>query len=473
MPQNAQNYSALISSKAQREQTERQLKQISLSQLAARQNRESNSNSCKPDAAFDCPDVHLNTVMSDLNRLSKSFVNSYQNLEGQVEQLSGQLQDVNEQRSEAIEEKQAMADRLQHLLAILPSGVVVLDGNGIVRDCNAVAIDVLGRPLLGESWLNVINRAFMPQADDGHQISLKDGRKVHIETRALDSEPGQMIVLTDMTKTRELQSELSQQQKLSSMGTMIASLAHQLRTPLAAAILYGSHLNGKKLSGNKKQEFSHQLMERLRFMDRQIADMLSFVKGEKKQKSYFMIKTLIQTIKSNCNAFSHPVEFEIDSTNFKNTMMLGDADALVGAINNLVANAIEASENKVPVVISITSSQSQRMIVEVTDRGAGICKNDHKKLFEPFYSTKANGNGLGLAIVQAIVVEHGGIIQVDSDINKGSRFTVDLPLCSVEPHRLTKQISMSQNSLPKEKFYTPINNQEAGKNTSQESRYDY
>ena len=468
MPQNAQNYSALISRKAQREQTERQLKQISLSQLASRQNRDTNSHSCKPDTALDSPDVHLNTVMSDLNRLSKSFVNSYQNLEGQVEQLNGQLQDVNEQRSEAIEEKQAMADRLQHLLAILPSGVVVLDGKGKVRDCNAVAIDILGRPLLGELWLNVINRAFMPQADDGHQISLKDGRKVHLETRALDSEPGQMIVLTDMTKTRQLQNELSQQQKLSSMGTMIASLAHQLRTPLAAAILYGSHLNGKKLSDNKKLEFSQQLMERLRFMDRQIGDMLSFVKGEKKQNSYFRIETLIQTIKSNCNAFSYPVEFKIDPTNFKNTMMLGDADALVGAINNLVDNAIDASKNKVPVVISITSNQSQRIILQVTDQGSGICKNDQKQLFEPFYSTKNHGNGLGLAIVQAIVVEHGGIIQVDSDINKGSRFTIDLPLCPVKPHRLTKQLSMSQPSLSKEKFYPPINNQKAAKNASQE-----
>ncbi len=113
MTQNAQNYSAqkhssLILSKARREQTDRQLKSISLSQQAAQKNKQLNSTSSTPD-------THLNSVMSDLNRLSKSFVNSYQNLEGQVEQLNGQLQDVSEQRSEAIEEKQTIADRLKHL----------------------------------------------------------------------------------------------------------------------------------------------------------------------------------------------------------------------------------------------------------------------------------------------------------------------------------------------------------------------
>ena len=483
-----------ISSKAQRKQTDLQLRKIRLSQSGSdqesttRQNKNDHLNSkCsefETDKNLDFPDEQLNSVMSDLSRLSKSFVNSYQNLEGQVEQLNGQLQDVSEQRSEALEEKQTLADRLQHLLSILPSGVVVLDGQGVVRECNAVAIDILGRPLLGESWLNVINRAFMPQADDGHQISLKDGRKVHIETRALDSEPGQMIVLTDMTKTRQLQAELSQQQKLSSMGTMIASLAHQIRTPLAAAILYGSHLNGESLSDSKKQQFSQHLMERLRFMDRQISDMLNFVKGDKKQKSYFKVETLFKSIKNTCDGFSYPLKITNELANSKTILMLGDLDAIVGAINNLVDNAIDASKNNSTVSLNISSSQQSRLIIEVRDQGEGISKEDQKKLFEPFYSTKNHGNGLGLAIVQAIVVEHGGLLQVDSIKGEGSRFIIDLPLCVSKQHRLSKQLSKSQPDLKKE--YSEKGNVEgnveekepaakitvAKNNTSQERIYD-
>lgn len=420
---------------------------------------------------------NLNCVMSDLNRLSKSLVNSYQNLEGQVEQLNGELQNVNEQKSDAIEEKlklisekQTINDRLQNLLAILPSGVVVLDGKGIVRDCNAVAIDILGRPLLGESWLKVINRAFLPQADDGHQISLKDGRKVHIETRALDSEPGQMIVLTDMTKTRKLQTELSQQQKLNSMGKMIASLAHQIRTPLAAAILYSSHLNSDTLAVEKKKNFSLNLMERLRFMDRQISDMLDFVKGERKQKKSFAVNFLIDAIKSSYEDLSQPVVYQLDESIktdklLNNSFIDGDPDALVGAITNLVNNAIEASTDSQSVTISFSSNKNNRLTIQVKDQGCGISKADQKNIFEPFYSTKNSGNGLGLAIVYGIVIEHKGSISVDSTKGKGSSFVVELPLIALKE----KSNRLDENNQQKSDSFAPI----FGKtNFDQEMIYD-
>ena len=113
---------------------------------------------------------------------------------------------------------------------------------GRVQECNPTAIDLLGEPLEGESWLNVIQRVFAPRFDDGHEVSLKDGRRVSIATRSLAGEPGQLIVLTDMTETRALQERLSRHQRLSALGKVSASLAHQIRTPLSAAMLYGEHL---------------------------------------------------------------------------------------------------------------------------------------------------------------------------------------------------------------------------------------
>jgi two-component system sensor histidine kinase FlrB len=378
--------------------------------------------------------VQLNSVMSDLSRLSKSFVNSFQNLEGQVEQLNGQLQSASEQRSEAIEEKQKLIDenqtitnRLRNLLAILPSGVVVLDGKGVVRDCNAVAIDILGRPLFGEAWFDVINRAFLPQADDGHQVSLKDGRKIHIETRALDSEPGQMIVLTDLTKTRHLQARLSQQQKLSSMGKMVASLAHQIRTPLSAALLYGAHLNNDSLSDEKKDLFSEQLVERLKFMDRQISDMLNFVKGEREQKSSIEVNEIIKALKLSCHSFIERVHFDIDKT-IEHTTIVSDKDALVGAIMNLINNAVEASAQDQAVEVFFSLKELNRLRIQVVDRGTGIVDEVKEKILEPFFTTKSTGNGLGLAIVHGVVIDHGGTISIDSQPNEGSQFEISLPV---------------------------------------------
>lgn len=380
-------------------------------------------------------DSHLSSVMSDLNRLSRSFVDSYQNLEGQVEQLNDQLLDASERRSEAIEEKQKLIDekqaidnRLQNLLAILPSGVVVLDGKGVVRDCNAVAIDILGRPLLGEAWVDVIRRTFDPQADDGHQISLKDGRKVHIETRALDSEPGQLIVLTDMTKTRLLQAELSQQQKLSSMGKMVASLAHQIRTPLSAALLYASHLSSNKLNEEKSSEFAGLLLERLNFMERQIGDMLNFVKGERKTKSEFCLSELVEAISINCKSTSHKIILNVDANLDLEAKITGDLDSLNGAISNLINNAVEASKEQQAVTIGLHMTETNQLVIAVTDTGVGINKSQQRDLFEPFYTTKSHGNGLGLSIVHGVVIDHQGSISVTSKKGKGSQFKITLPV---------------------------------------------
>lgn len=395
--------------------------------------------------------TELHSVMNDLSQLSKSFVNSYQSLEGQVEELNDQLINASEQRSEAllqkqtlVDEKDALADRLQNLLAILPSGVVVLDHQGKIKECNEVAIEILGRPLFGVSWLEVINRAFVPQADDGHQISLKDGRKIHIETKALDSEPGQIIVLTDMTKTRKLQAQLSQQQKLSSMGNMIASLAHQIRTPLSAAILYGSHINGNKIDSEKKQEFSGFLLERLRFMDRQINDMLNFVKGERKEKNFILVNSFVKDIKSTYQNLVNNIIFESDCLDSKDKNLLIDKDSLIGAIGNLINNAIDASSEKSSVNVIIKINRKNQFLIQVKDQGKGIHPSQLKKIFEPFYSSKNHGNGLGLSIVNGIVIEHQGQLAVDSELGKGSAFTIQLPTYPCQLHRDNKQLDTKE-----------------------------
>jgi len=379
--------------------------------------------------------VQLKSVMSELNRLSETFAHSYQTLESQVEKLNGQLQNEAEEKQTALEEKQqlliekaSLTDRLQSLLAIMPAGVVVIDGNGRVKDCNAVAVDILGRPLLGQQWVGVISRAFEPRADDGHQVSLKDGRKIHIETRALDSEPGQLVLLTDLTKTRQLQAELSQQQKLSSMGKMIASLAHQIRTPLSAAILYGSHLRNNSIGGAIKQQFSDNLMERLHFIERQVNDMLNFMKGERKQKSGLPLNEFIALLSQMANELPRIVEFNVSSEHCEDKILYADKDALTGAIMNLLENACDACEAVEAARISITFIAKHQLIVVVKDNGMGISDEHQKKVFEPFFTSKPKGNGLGLAIVHGVILDHGGTIKVKSQINTGTRFEITLPL---------------------------------------------
>src|SRR5690606_27203798 len=170
--------------------------------------------------------------------------------------------------------------RLQSLLDLLPGGVIVIDGQGVVREANPVALELLGEPLEGLLWREVISRSFAPRKDDGHEISLKDGRRVSIATRSLNGEPGQLILLNDLTETRRLQDQLARHERLSSLGRMVASLAHQIRTPLSAALLYASHLAEQVLPTEQQQRFAGRLKERLHELEHQVRDMLVFARGE-------------------------------------------------------------------------------------------------------------------------------------------------------------------------------------------------
>ena len=102
-----------------------------------------------------------------------------------------------------------MSNQMAHILQAMPSGVVILDGDGVVTLANPVATELLGRPLQGARWFDIIHRAFAPQDDDGHEVSLKNGRRVKLAITPLAPEPGQLIVLTDLTETRLLQKNLS------------------------------------------------------------------------------------------------------------------------------------------------------------------------------------------------------------------------------------------------------------------------
>ncbi|WP_368665597.1 histidine kinase dimerization/phospho-acceptor domain-containing protein, partial [Arthrobacter sp. GMC3] len=143
-----------------------------------------------------------------------------------------------------------------------------------------VGLELLGEPLVGHPWREVIARCFAPRRDDGHEISLRNGRRLSIATRSLAGEPGQLVLLTDLTETRRLQDQLARHERLSSLGRMVASLAHQIRTPLSTALLYASHLEQGGLSEQQQQRFAGSLKARLHELEHQVRDMLIFARGD-------------------------------------------------------------------------------------------------------------------------------------------------------------------------------------------------
>ncbi len=366
------------------------------------------------------------TLAYDTSHFDTDHVTSWSNrsLNTTTEMYPGELDEL---RKQSYQQKQ--------IIEAMPTGLIILDSNGIVVRVNQIARKLLNEPILGQAWFEVIKRSFEPRADDWHEVSLKDGRRVKLEISPLANEPGQLIIITDLTETRLLQDKLSQMQRLSSLGKMVSSLAHQIRTPLSAAMLYAANLSSSNLDKTARSNFQHKLMSRLQDLESQVTDMLLFAKDGKDQLVEelcvnHLLTDVVQGMESLVNKANAKVEITLAE---QSCSIVGNKTSLSGAIQNLVQNALQ--EIPVNAVITLRASCTKtHAIIQVKDNGKGIASNLKDKVFEPFFTAKENGTGLGLAVVKSVITSHHGDIHLvdkeNMDDQQGAEFLIKLPLSS-------------------------------------------
>lgn len=368
----------------------------------------------------------LEQAFARFSQMSTQLSESYSMLEARVTELKGQLALVSAQRMQELAEKERLAHRLQSLLDLLPGGVIVIDGQGVVREANPVARNLLGQPLVGMLWRQVIARSFAPREDDGHEISLQDGRRLSIATRSLHGEPGQLVLLNDLTETRRLQDQLSRHERLSALGRMVASLAHQIRTPLSAALLYASHLTEQVLPLEQQQRFAGRLKERLHELEHQVRDMLVFARGELPLPDRLSPTALFEALRGAGEAHVQglTVRWQCDG---RDGELLCNRDTLVGSVLNLLENAIQAAGREARLKVHLYQ-RGNTLRLCISDNGPGIDPTTLARLGEPFFTTKTTGTGLGLAVVKAVARAHQGELQLRSRAGRGTCAVLILPL---------------------------------------------
>lgn len=374
--------------------------------------------------------AELESAFTAFNQLTRQLTSSYQALEQQVERLTCELAAARDDRVQQQGETQRLTHRLERLLQALPAGVVVLDGRGVVQDCNLAAVELLGEPLRGALWREIIVRAFAPQFDDGHEVSLRDGRRVSISSSTLAPEPGQILLIKDVTETRALQEKLSRHQRLSAMGQMAAALAHQIRTPTAAALLYVSQLSPSETGEAVTQRLAAKIKLQLQQIERMVSDMLLYARGgmQGDVRDFFMprlltgLEQMVQPMLQQAGA-----ELIIDNS-IEDVLLHGNPEALVGALTNLVENSIQARESGAVVTIQAVRVSETAIEIRVKDNGPGMAAGLQSRIFEPFFTTRPQGTGLGLAVVQSVARKHHGVVCVETAPGKGAEFVLRLPI---------------------------------------------
>ncbi|MBR9827684.1 MAG: PAS domain-containing protein [Oceanospirillales bacterium] len=348
----------------------------------------------------------------------------------EVEQLKQRVAELDVQVEQLTEERRALS-RLRRLIDRMPGGVLVIGQTGRITEYNPAAEALLGIVLDGKSWLEVINQCFAPRPDDGHEVSLQNGRRVSLSTQALDGEPGQLVFITDQTHTRTLQEQLHHYQRLSEMGRMMASLAHQVRTPLSAALLYASHLMSAQLDDDKRIRFAGKVKARLTHLEQQVRDMLIFARGETKLADRVDGRTLMARLEDLLDQPLTQYDADCDCLNdAPDALIQCNLEALLGAILNLINNALQACGDGCELQLRIARDHDH-LLIAVSDSGPGMDAATLRQAQEPFYTTKSHGTGLGLAIAQVMARAHHGTFELDSTPGQGTRACFRLPLLTL------------------------------------------
>ena len=370
----------------------------------------------------------LEEAFDAFNQMSIQLESSYRELENQVAQLNRELAAARSERLKQLAEKERLADRLERLLELLPGGVVVLDDVGRITKSNPVAEELFGMSLTGETWQSVIEQTFRQTGTDCAEVTLQSGKRVTISTRALDTEDGQIVLIMDVSNQHALQEMLNRQDRLAAMGEMAASLAHQIRTPLSSALLYASHFRKDDLSASDRNRFAEKIIGRMKHLEHMVNDMLQFARGGSFGMEKLSLRSLFDELQQMLSPQLAAVQGRLSVSDIHEELCIeGNREALIGALLNLANNSIEAKGQDVEISWSIRLEPGQGVLIEVQDNGPGIEAEIRDRIFTPFFTTRSDGTGLGLAVVQSIIHAHGGQVRLCSSTGQGTKFEIQLP----------------------------------------------
>ncbi len=380
----------------------------------------------------------LQRAFDVFNQVSLELTQAYAALQARVESLTRELAVANGELRRQYQAKEALSERLSLLLDALPAGVVVLDSASWISEANPAARVMFGELILGHDWPLLAERMLTPAEAQGEWL-LGERRVVIVES-PLDSAGGRILLIHDITAAHELKAAAERNQRLAAMGEMAASLAHQLRTPLATALLYSANLAQPGLAETARLRFAGKAAEQLKRLERLIQDVLLFARGESIGRDRIVVADLLaeaeRTMAPLCREKN--VVFRA-AASVGDAVLVGSRKALGGALLNLLENALQACVEQSAAAdagaaqaggeVALSALLERDMLrIAVRDTGGGMAPEIVARIFEPFFTTRGQGTGLGLAIALGVARAHGGGIAVDSSLGAGSQFVMRLPI---------------------------------------------
>lgn len=343
----------------------------------------------------------------------------------------------------------------ENIMASINSGVIVVDVEGVITTFNRGASDifhiipaaVIGKPLSEFSRFGSINELLNRTMETGKSVHRNEmtittfsdkSVIIGISTSLLHSQTvrtnGAIAIFSDLTKTKSLEERVKHSEKLAILGEMAAVMAHEVRNPLNAIAGFSQLMQSRLEQEDKNRKYVDIIVNEAFRVDTLISDILDFAHQKKTIWADVNLESLIDKVIEAKKSKANEKGIEITKLIADGLPLLyGDAVRLERIILNLANNSIEAIESGGQIEISAEKSAGEGgpgVILQVSDNGCGIPPENIEAIFKPFFTTKQAGTGLGMAIIQKIIEEHKGQIRVQSEVGKGTTFSIFLPLAA-------------------------------------------
>lgn len=351
----------------------------------------------------------LKNAFQEFVKASDSLSNYYLVLENRINQLTKEISEKNRELKKAKES-------FYNILNSLPVGVVVRDGRSTVF--TNVEAEKFGWTEFSQEFDKVPARMGEVKNGKGYfrwrKSSLTNG-----------SEGKEVVVLEDVTEVQKMKERFERDERLRAMGEMAARIAHEIKNPLGSMQLYLSMILRGKVA-DKEREYVNSVVFGVNTIDRIINNLLSYTRPKtivhREAKLSKVVKETLDFMSVSIGG--RPIEINFSSSH--DSVSWFDPDLVKLALMNLIGNAVEAIVDKGIINVDIRG-EGKYVVVTFADNGIGMNEETRRSIFNPFFTTKDKGVGLGLFITHNIIMAHDGYIEVESVEGKGSCFAVYLP----------------------------------------------
>lgn len=391
-----------------------------------------------PQPAVTGPSELLQHAFRSFDQAAANLQESYQALAARLERLDMELAASNEALRVNLKENEEMRGHLSAVLESLTTGVIVADEEGRIQRCNRCAEMLLGvgrHRLIGQPIAGVLADCRLDEG--GYPLASPNGTPLSLSRAVLRNGGGEatgsILLLQDISAVRRLEERLQRRDRLASMGEMVGRIAHEIRNPLGSVELFASMLRKDLRDDPERRRYAEHIGLAVEAMDRLLANLLVCTKPNCPRPAWHPAGQLVRealTLTGHATVREGlAIRLERDPAV---TQIYCDDGQMKQVLVNLILNAIQAMPGDGALTLGVSRDRDAltgrpALRLSVADTGVGIEPEHRSRLFDPFFTTKEVGTGLGLAIVHAIVDGHRGRVEVESEVGRGTVFTITLP----------------------------------------------